>query len=190
VRALIAPVLAIGLYLAGPVRAETLPSGYGHAFAALSVGRGLRFNNPYRLETQLEDDAESLSLTATYADLGVGATFGDPYGLRHGAVGHLSVALDGIRQEVASISYLGLAPLGRDFLVYGRAGFPIVLEPDLGVGLELGAGGAFLVSGGLGLTAELVSSLFFGAATWDSDPTLVPLLSFQIGAYAEYEVLP
>ena len=51
-------------------------------------------------------------------------------------------------------------------------------------------GGAFLFSGGLGVTAELVTSLFFGAATWESDPTFIPVVSFQLGAYAEYEVLP
>lgn len=164
--------------------------GYAHVLSSVSVGRGLRFNNPYRLRTQLGDDAESLSLTATYFDVGLGVTFGDPKGLQHGAIGHLSIALDGIAQEVGSLSYLLLSPVGRDFLLAARAGVPVVLEPDLGVGLEIGASATMLLTGSVGLTAELVSSLFFGAATWESDPTMFPVVSFQIGAYAEYEVLP
>jgi hypothetical protein len=192
VRALIASAAAVGACAAvsGRAYAESTPPGYGHGFGTVSVGRGMRLNNPYRLETQLGDEPEGLSFTASYLDVAMGASFGDPWGLRHGAVAHVSVALDGITQEVASLSYVTLFPLGRDWLVLGRAGFPVVLEPDLGLGLELGLGGAFLVTGGAGLTAELVSSLFFGAATWESDPTLVPVLSLQLGAYIEYEVLP
>jgi hypothetical protein len=54
--------------------------------------------------------------------------------------------------------------------------------------LALGAG--YLVTAGMGLTAELVSSLFFGAATWENDPSLSPLLSLQLGAFLTYELLP
>lgn len=172
----------------GPLRIEQ--GGYRHVFAAAGVGRGLRLNNPYRLRTPLGDDAESLSLTATYFDLGLGASFGNPRGWRHGMVAHLSVALEGVPQEVASLSYLLSTAVGRDFIGMVRAGVPVVLEPDLGAGLEAGVGGAFLFSGGFGLTAELVTSIFFGAATWESDPTFIPVISFQLGAYAEYEVLP
>jgi hypothetical protein len=39
---------------------------------SLAVGRGLRFNNPYRLEKPLGDTAESVSLAATYLDIGGG----------------------------------------------------------------------------------------------------------------------
>lgn len=166
------------------------PKGYAHGFGSLTFGRGLRFNNPYRLRTVLGDDAESLSLTANFLDIGLGASFGDPHGWRHGAVGHLSIALDGIRQEVASASYLLLSPIGRDGILMFRGGVPVVLEPDLGAGLEVAVAGAWLVLGGVGVTAELTSSLFFGAATWESDPTLFPILSLQIGGYFEYEVLP
>lgn len=163
---------------------------YVHSFGSLGLGRGVRFNNPYRLQTVLGDTPESLSLSASYVDLGLGAAFGDPNGLRHGAVAHLSIAVQGIAQEVLSLSYVALAPVARDWLVNARAGVPVVLEPDLGAGLELGLGAAFLVSGGIGLSAELVSSLFFGAATWESNPTIIPVVSLQAGAWVQYEILP
>ncbi len=114
---------------------------YVRAFGFAGAGRGLRFNNPYRLETVLGDDAESLSLSATYLDLAVGATLGDPRALQHGAVAHLSIATDGIAQEVLSVSYLMLHPFGSRFLATARGGIPVVLEPDLNAGFELGLGG-------------------------------------------------
>jgi len=163
---------------------------YVESFATASVGRGLRFNNPFRLETELGDDAESLSLTATYLDFGVGAAFGDPIGFRHGAVLHFSVALEGITQEVVTPSYVLLRPLLPDLTAYARAGFPIVLEPDFGGGVELGVGAVWFVTAGAGVTAELVGDLFFGAATWERDPSVIPLASLQLGAWFEYEVLP
>jgi hypothetical protein len=46
-------------------RLDWEPGGAAQLAAALFFGRGLRFNNPYRLSTQLGDTAESLSLTAT-----------------------------------------------------------------------------------------------------------------------------
>jgi hypothetical protein len=176
---------------AGTTQSELTRAGfYLHTFAALGLGRGLRFNNPYRLRTSLGSDAESLSLTATYADLSLGAALGNPRGLQHGAVLHLSVATDGISQEVLSTSYVVLYPLGSRFLLLGRAGVPVVLEPDLNAGAELAAGGAFLVTAAVGVGAELVSSLFYGAATLERSASVIPLLSFQAGVWLDYEVLP
>lgn len=163
---------------------------YVHAFGALSYGRGLRFNNPFRLQTELGDGDQSLSLTSGYLDLGVGALLGNAHGLQHGAVAHLSFATNGVSQEVLSLSYQAAYPLTRDVLGLARGGFPLVLGPDFGLGLEVGVGAAYLVSSGLGVSAELVSSLFFGAATWEHDPTLFPVVSLQLGAWVDYEVLP
>lgn len=172
-----------------PDRQDAAP-GYLHSFGAVSFGRGMRFNNPYRLGTVLGGSAESLSLTASYLDLALGFSLGEPDRLRHGAVGHFSTALEGVPQEVVGLSYLLVLPVGRDFLLLGRAGIPVVLRPDLTAGFELGLSGALMITGGLGVMAELVSSLFLGAATWEHDPSLLPVLSLQLGAYAEYEVLP
>jgi hypothetical protein len=163
---------------------------YVHAFGTVALGRGLRFNNPYRLSTVLGDDSESLSLSATYADVGLGALLGQPRGLQHGAVAHLSIATDGITQEVASLSYQALMPFGSRWLVTGRAGVPVVLEPDLNPGFELGSGGAFMLGGGVGVGGELVFSLFYGAATLDHSASVIPLLSLQLGVWLDYEVLP
>jgi hypothetical protein len=182
---------AIGWTESGAARPRPRERGvYAEPFATLSFGRGVRFNNPFRLETQLGDDAESLSLTASYLDLGLGAAFGDPNGFRHGAVLHFSLALEGVTQEVITPSYLLVHPLLPDVTGYARAGTPIVLEPDLGFGVELGAGAVWFLSAGAGLTAELVGSVFFGAATWERDPSVIPIASLQLGAWVEYEVLP
>jgi hypothetical protein len=67
---------------------------------------------------------------------------------------------------------------------------PIVLEPDANVGMELAAGAVWMFSGGLGLNAELVGSLFYGAATLEKPSTVIPLLSFELGLWIDYEVLP
>lgn len=176
---------------------EGLPAEIGpaegtfmHMFGGLAVGRGLRFNNPYRLATPLGDDAESLSLTATYADAWLSATFGDPHGLEHGGSVHFSVALEGVPQEVLTPSYVVLSRLGPRILGYGRAGLPLVLGPDANIGYELALGGAYLVTAGLGLNAELVGDLFYGAATQERAASAIPILSLQLGVLVDYEVLP
>ena len=163
---------------------------YVHTFAELGIGKGLRLNNPYRLATPIGEDPESASFSATYLDLGVGAALGPPDWLQHGAELSLSIALDGVAQEVLGLSYVALLPLGDHALVRGRAGLPIVLEPDASVGFELAAGGTWFLTGGLGLSAELVGSLFYGAATPEKSSTAIPLLSLELGIWMDYEVLP
>ncbi len=200
--ALIAGALSLGF--GGPARADTKPESpeekaralapadgaYLHLMGALALGRGLRFNNPYRLATPLGKTAESLSLTASYADLSVSGTLGDPDGLQHGLSMHLSAALAGVPQEVLTPSYMAAYRLPPRFWVWGRAGLPVVLEPDANVGYELAAGGAWLATAGIGATAELVGDLFYGAATQDKPVTAIPILSLQIGVVVDVEVLP
>src|SRR5262245_46083920 len=60
-------------------------SGYTQIFATVMGGTGLRFNNPYRLSTPLGDDAEYVSRTAAYIDIGLAMTLGSPLGFQHGA---------------------------------------------------------------------------------------------------------
>ncbi len=164
---------------------------YWHGFGSLSLGKGLRFNNPYRLATPLGDTAESVSLSAAYYDLALGVVRGPARGLAHGAVLHLSIAAQGIPQEVLSVSYTALERLddGR-VLLFGRAGIPITLAPDLSGGLEVGLGAAYMISAGLGVQSELVGSLYYGAATQDRSVTTIPVLSAQLGVFIDYEVLP
>jgi hypothetical protein len=166
-------------------------SAYWHAFGGLSLGDGIRFNNPYRLSTPLGKTPESLSLTSAYYDLGLGVVRGPLDGLAHGAIVHLSMAAQGIPQEVLSLSYIALDRVGSGrTLIFGRAGIPIILQPDLSGGLELGAGAAFMVTAGLGVQGELVGSLFYGAGTFDHSVSTIPVVSGQLGLFVDYEVLP
>jgi len=164
---------------------------FWHGFGSLSLGKGIRFNNPYRLATPLGDTPESLSLTAAYYDVGLGFVHGPARGLSHGAVLHLSIAAQGIPQEVLSVSYTALERLGSGrTLLFARAGIPIILEPDLSGGLEAAVGAAFMISSGLGVQGELVGDLYYGAATPDRSVSTIPVLSAQLGLFVDYEVLP
>ena len=163
---------------------------YLHGFGSLALGKGLRFNNPYRLATPLGKTPESLSLTATYFDLGLGVVRGPLDGLAHGAVVHLSLAAQGIPQEVLSLSYLALERVGNGrTILFGRFGVPIVLRPDLSGGLEAAFGAAFMVRSGIGVQGELVGSFFYGAGTLDRSVTTIPVCSGELGIFFDYEVL-
>jgi hypothetical protein len=158
--------------------------------ASTAVGTGLRFNNPYRLRTELGSDARSVSLTAGYIDVGAAYAFGPPDGLQHGAALHLSLALSGISQQALTPSYL-LAYRGEHrFLGYGRLGPSILLAPDPNVGAEIGAGFAWFFTAGLGLTAEVVFNVYSGAGTRQTSAAVYPILSGQLGLIMDYEALP
>ena len=175
-----------------PARAAEPPrasSFYVRTFATLGGGVGLRFNNPYRLARPLGSDANSLSSTAPYIDLGVGATFGNPFGWQHGAVLRYDHSLSGVTQHVLTPSYIGL----RRFVhveLWGRVGLPILLTPDRNIGGELALGTAWFFRAGLGLGAEVVGDLFFGAATPEAKNPVYPVLSGQLFAVVEWERLP
>ena len=47
--------------------------------------------------------------------------------------------------------------------VYGRAGVPIVVTPDVTWGLEAGLGATWFFLGGFGVAAEMVGDVFYGA---------------------------
>jgi hypothetical protein len=169
------------------------PSGatpnYWHTFGSLALGDGFRFNNPYRLATQLGKTSESVSRSAAYYDLGLGAVHGPAYGLAHGAVLHLSIAAQGIPQEVFSVSYLALARVGNGrTILSGRFGLPIILGPDLSGGLETAFAAAFMVRAGIGVQSELAFSLYYGAGTIEHSVSTIPVLSGQIGLFFDYEV--
>ena len=79
-------------------------SGYAQLFVSVMGGTGLRFNNPYRLATPLGDDAESVSRTAGYVDIGLAGTLGNPLGFQHGFALRTTVAVEGIGQVVMTPS--------------------------------------------------------------------------------------
>jgi hypothetical protein len=163
--------------------------GYVQIFLTTFFGDGLRFNNPYRLSTPLGSDAESVSRTAPYIDLGLGATFGNPLGFQHGATLRTSAALSGVGQVIMTPSYLGYRRWSS-LALYGRAGIPIAVTPAATWGLEAGLGATWYVLGGIGVAAEMVGDVFYGAGTRDKATVTYPVLSGQLGFVVAYEVLP
>lgn len=158
-------------------------------FGSIEFGRGLRFNNPYRLATQLGQTAQSLSATASYVDLGLGVAFGAPDGLQHGGAVHASFALAGVGQAVLTPTYL-LAYRGpRPFLAYGRLGPSFVLTPNATVGGEIAGGFAWFLTGKIAIAGELVFDVYYGAGTYDVGIATYPILSGQLGLLVEHEFL-
>lgn len=166
------------------------PGPYVHLLGTASIGDSIRFNNPFRLEHQLGETGESLSLTPPYGNVGLGFALGDPDGLQHGLSVQWNWALAGLPQHVVTPAYLLLIDGGRPWLWFGRAGVPVILNPDPNAGGELSVGGAYLFTAGIGVQAELVGNVFYGAATWDKKITTIPMLSLQAGLFVDYEVLP
>ena len=87
-------------------------------------------------------------------------------------------------------SYALLWSVDPRWALTGRAGLPIVAEPDANVGFELAGGGIYYLTAGIGVTASLVGSLFFSAATLESSRPAIPIVSLELGAVYDYEVLP
>lgn len=171
---------ACAAHAEAPARAPQTPSQL-HGQASLSLGRGLRFNNPYRLSKPLGDTAESVSLSATYLDAGLGILFPMAASLEHGAALDALVALDGIDQFGLTPSYLLQYSSSPHLRWHARLGLPIVVAPDASLGLEAALGPSVPIAYGLGLTAELVGSVFFGAATEQKSVTTIPMLALQLG---------
>jgi hypothetical protein len=157
--------------------------------AFTSVGDGIRFDNPFRLATQLGDTAASLSRTAPYATIGAAAFFGEPIGVQHGPVLRLDSALTGVGQWVFTPGY-ALGWRSTRWSVMGRAALPILLSPDANVGAEAGVAGAYFFLAGVGIKAELIGDLFTGAATPTTKHPLYPVASAELGLVVEWERLP
>lgn len=156
--------------------------------ASVYFGDGLRFNNPYRLATVLGSDARSLSRTAGYADVGIALVLGDSATLAHGLSLRMSVALEGVEQSVLTPSYVAFHRIGPWGLL-ARAGFPIVLTPETAWGLEGALGAVWFARAGVGLAAELVGDLFYGAGTREVATPAYPVLSGQVGLWLAWEAL-
>src|SRR5579883_2625645 len=164
----------------------TRKTGWVDVFATAFVGDGLRFNNPYRLSTVLGSDAQALSRTAAYADLGGALVLGDPLTLAHGISLRGSFAMEGIPQAVMTPAYLVFHRWGP-WGAYGRAGAAIVLTPDTTWGFEGAAGGVWFPLAGVGIAAELVGDVFYGAGTHDVQVATYPVLSAEGGLWLSWE---
>jgi hypothetical protein len=191
-------VLLGAVLLASPARAESEKETFEPAphhglpltiHAAAFFGDGLRFNDPYRLATVLGSSAESVSRTAAYVDLAATITLGDPRRFQSGFSLHVTMALEGVQQTVVTPSFV-LYRRFRDFAAYARAGTPIIATPDAAWGIEGALGGVWFVRAGIGLVAEMVGDVFYGAGTREVSAAAYPVLSGQIGVVIAYEVIP
>lgn len=154
------------------------------------VGKGLRFNNPFRLQTQLGSNAESLSLSAAYLDLRGVVLFGDPFGWHYGAAASVALAVQGVPQQVVTPAFTTGLPLSEAFWLNGFLGCPFVLGPDFNAGVELGVEVSYWPSAGWGIYTGLAWDQFWGAATDESTAAAIPILAAQAGLSLQYELLP
>ena len=166
------------------------PGAYTHWLGSLSIGDGLRFNNPYRLRHELGKTGESVSSTAAYSELALGATFGNPLGLSHGARLSWSLGLAGVPQQIWTPAYMAILHSSAPFTFYGWAGLPTIVTPDFNIGGELGLGAIWFFAGGLGATLGVIGDGFYGAGTTERSSTFYPILSGQLGIAVSYEALP
>jgi hypothetical protein len=164
-------------------------AGWFDVSATAYVGDGLRFNNPYRLATVLGSTAESLSRTAAYTDVGAAFVLGNPGFLAHGVTLRMSVSIEGVPQAVFTPSYLAVHRWGA-WAVTARAGIPYAVTPDPTWGFEGAAGGIWFARAGIGLTAELVGDVFYGAGTREVATPAYPVLSAQGGVWLSWEAMP
>ncbi|NUP04682.1 MAG: hypothetical protein HOW73_01325 [Polyangiaceae bacterium] len=169
---------------------EKNPGATVRLFATAAAGFGIRFNNPYRLETQLGEDASSASLSAPYLDFALSVVGGPANGLQHGGGLHLGTSLTGVTQPFLTPSYVLAYRAELPVLLYARLATPILLSPDVNVGGEVAASASYFLTSGLGLTSEIAFDLFYGAATLEEQYSAIPILSFQFGVIADYEFLP
>ncbi len=188
---LVAVAFASSRALAAEEASEPAPA-HGLPFtihAAAFFGDGLRFNDPYRLATVLGSSAESVSRTASYVDLAASITLGDPRKFQNGFSLHVTLAVEGVQQTVITPSYV-LYKRFRDVAAYARVGTSIVATPEVTWGLEGALGGVWFVRAGIGVAAEIVGDLFYGAGTREVAAAAYPVLSGQLGIVIAYEVLP
>ena len=114
--------------------------GYVQLFLTTFFGDGLRFNNPYRLvDAARQRCRERVADRAVRRRRASALTFGNPLGYQHGVALRTSAALQGVGQVVMTPSYLGCRRWSA-LALYGRAGVPIVVTPDVTWGLEAGLG--------------------------------------------------
>jgi hypothetical protein len=166
------------------------PGGFGRLSGAIEFGDGLRFNNPYRLASELGSSAQSVSRTSSYCDLAAGFVYGPARGLAQGISLHLTLGLEGVSQQVFSPSYLVESRRSARTMFFGRFGTPIILTPDPTWGFELAGGGAYFITSRIAIAGELVGDLFYGAGTLERKSVAYPILSGQLGVLFEQELLP
>jgi hypothetical protein len=161
-----------------------------HLMGGIEFGQGFRFNNPFRLATELGTGPESVSLIAPYADLGLAFSYGPPDGVQHGAAVHLSVSMSGVQGVAIAPGYQITYRGPRSFLVYGRLGPIVALAPGPDLGVEAAGGFGWFLTGHLAVAAELLADVWWGAGTQQVAIATYPVLAGQLGLLVDYELLP
>ena len=123
-----------------------------------------------------------------------GAFFFEGSGIRHGVgldvstnisedgAGRLGV--DPVNQWVFSPTYMAYLDLGEGFRIHGKAGLPLSFGPAFAPGLEVALGAVYLILAGFGVYTEAAAAAFVGS------DVVHPLVTAEVGAYFDYEVLP
>ncbi len=140
------------------------------------------------MATPLGRTAESVSLTAPYADFAIGWSRGGVSRVQHGVALVGSVALAGVRQSALAPSYLAVLRPDARWHLRSRLGPSAVLAPDPTAGLEAAIGVAGYLRAGMALTVEFSGSVFYGAATREHERTTIPLVGLSVGGLVDYEV--
>ena len=159
-----------------------------HLFTSLEFGRGLRFNNPYRLATELGSDARSLSLIAPYGDLGLGFAYGPPDGVQYGGAIHASIGMAGVLGFATTVCFQATYRGPRRFMAYGRLG-PGINTPEVTLGGEVAGGFGWFLTGHVAVAGELVFDTWLGAGTRQVAVAVYPVLAAQLGLLVDYELM-
>jgi hypothetical protein len=131
-----------------------------------------------------------VSATAPYLEVGFGFALGKPGHVQHGASLRASFALAGVAEQVFSLTYLGLLEVRPRWLLTGRLGTLLAVNPAPNPGFELALGAAFKATGHLGVFAEVVGDLWYGAATFQVAYPVYPVVAVQGGLLVDWEKLP
>ncbi len=161
-----------------------------HLMADLEFGGGFRFNNPFRLATELGSGPQSVSAIDPYGDLGLAFSYGPPDGLQHGGAVHLSFSMAGVPGAAIVPAYQATYRGPRPFLAYGRIGPAFAVSPDPTLGAEIAGGFAWFLTGHLAVAGELVFDVWWGSGTYHVAVATYPVLTGQLGLLVDYELLP
>lgn len=174
-----------------------VPSEPLHVLVSAGAGTSLRIVKNLDFQQDL--------VAPGFVDLMGGVLLPGSGTLRHGLVLGVAMNLSG---DGSSTPELGVDPAQQfvlapgymmmlrpspvpDLLAFFKGSVGFTLSPDFSPGLELSAGGAFMLFAGVGLYAELAGALYVGAATEpEGPPSYHPIVSIDGGIFIDYEVLP
>jgi hypothetical protein len=167
------PSVAFALCLFGGARAASAQPSL-HAAA----GTGIGYTPIESLST-----FDTPELSPAFAQLEVGGTLGAMGSIAH--AGRLAATLgftEGAQVGILA-SYLLWRRSSLRFAQYARLGLPLVFYPEPTYGVEVGGGGAYFFTAGLGAYVELDVDYFRGIEN-------EVVLGAHLGAIVSYEILP